>query len=59
MFIQSKMRNVEIKAKVSDLTKLLKTASELSASAGELIVQEDTFFNATKGRLKLRKLQVI
>ena len=53
------MRNVEIKARVSDLTELLKTASELSGSAGEVIVQEDTFFNASKGRLKLRKLRVI
>ena len=53
------MRNVEIKAKVSDLPKLIKTAAELSVSAGESIIQEDTFFNASKGRLKLRKLKVV
>ncbi|KAK6192597.1 hypothetical protein SNE40_004041 [Patella caerulea] len=49
--------NVEIKAKVDDLENMKLKAKEVSGSDGVLIVQEDTFFNATTGRLKLRQLQ--
>ncbi|KAG5830546.1 hypothetical protein ANANG_G00311860 [Anguilla anguilla] len=48
--------NVEIKAAVRNLALLKKRAEELSRSAGTLIRQQDTFFNAQKGRLKLRNL---
>ena len=50
--------NVEIKARIANIENLKKTAAELSKSEGELIVQEDTFFVCTDGRLKLRQLQV-
>ncbi|XP_014351397.1 uncharacterized protein LOC106705860 [Latimeria chalumnae] len=46
--------NVEIKAKVHDLSQLIKNAEQLSQSEGTLIVQKDTFFCVQKGRLKLR-----
>ncbi|MPC10258.1 Adenylate cyclase CyaB [Portunus trituberculatus] len=47
-------RNTEIKARVHDVAKLHKIAAELSQSSGEVLHQEDTFFNAQQGRLKLR-----
>ncbi len=50
--------NVEIKAHISDMESLKKTAAELSGSSGTLILQEDTFFVTPKGRLKLRVLKV-
>lgn len=51
----SPSRNIEIKAKVKSLDNLIKKAKELSHSAGEFLIQEDTFFNVPHGRLKLRK----
>ncbi|KAJ8388618.1 hypothetical protein AAFF_G00131830 [Aldrovandia affinis] len=48
--------NVEIKAAVRNLKFLTERAKELSKSAGTLIRQQDTFFNAQNGRLKLRNL---
>lgn len=53
-----KMRNVEIKARVNNINDLIKKAKELSSSDGEEIIQHDTFYNTTKGRLKLRKFKV-
>lgn len=50
--------NVEIKAAVRNLKFLTERAKELSKSAGTLIRQQDTFFNAQNGRLKLRNLMV-
>ena len=50
--------NVEIKANVKDLGMVKRIAAELSQTDGTLIVQEDTFFHASNGRLKLRQLQV-
>ena len=52
-------RNVEIKARMKDVKKLKVAAKELSGSDGTLIVQEDTFFLAPNGRLKLRQIQVM
>lgn len=48
--------NIEIKARVADLELLRERVEALSDTAGELIVQEDTFFNVPSGRLKLRLL---
>jgi adenylate cyclase class IV len=51
-------RNVEIKARVSDLSAVIKKAAELSGDKdGAVIKQRDTFFNVPNGRLKLRYLQ--
>ncbi|XP_070710206.1 adenylate cyclase CyaB-like isoform X2 [Pempheris klunzingeri] len=46
--------NVEIKAKVSDATRFAERAAQLSQSEGTIIRQCDTFFNCSRGRLKLR-----
>ena len=51
-------RNVEIKAKVSDVDYLHKKAKELSKSSGVILEQEDVFYNTPNGRLKLRKILV-
>ncbi|CAL1546082.1 unnamed protein product [Lymnaea stagnalis] len=50
-------RNVEIKARVSDLDSLKKRAQILSDKVGTLIEQEDTFFHVEHGRLKLRSIK--
>ncbi|XP_066145735.1 uncharacterized protein [Euwallacea fornicatus] len=50
------MRNIEIKAKVTNLSHLLQQAKNLSQSEPTLISQHDTFYNCTTGRLKLRRL---
>lgn len=50
------MRNVEIKARVDDLAALRARVERIADRAGELIRQEDVFFFAPKGRLKLRIL---
>ncbi|KAK8374860.1 hypothetical protein O3P69_017734 [Scylla paramamosain] len=50
-------RNTEIKARVQDVAKLHKIAAELSQSSGEVLHQEDTFFNTPQGRLKLRVIK--
>ncbi|XP_060573894.1 uncharacterized protein LOC132731695 isoform X2 [Ruditapes philippinarum] len=49
--------NVEIKAKVKDVEQLKKVAAQLSGGEPTIIEQEDTFFYAQNGRLKLRKLK--
>uniref|UniRef100_A0A1A8FYA3 CYTH domain-containing protein n=2 Tax=Nothobranchius korthausae TaxID=1143690 RepID=A0A1A8FYA3_9TELE len=46
--------NVEIKARVSDPVLLAQRVAELSQSEGTIIRQRDTFFNCSRGRLKLR-----
>ena len=51
--------NVEIKARVDDVDALKEKASKLSGGEPVTIRQEDTFFNVTEGRLKLRKLEVL
>jgi predicted adenylyl cyclase CyaB len=48
--------NVEIKARVADFARLRSLAETLSDTAEQVIEQEDTFFAAPTGRLKLRTL---
>ena len=48
-------RNVEIKARAADFAKQQERAAELAGSPPELLSQEDTFFRAKRGRLKLRR----
>jgi predicted adenylyl cyclase CyaB len=48
--------NIEIKAEAKDLRTLRALAEELSEVAESTITQEDTFFYAPRGRLKLRTL---
>jgi len=48
--------NIEIKARVRDFPALRKRAEALADGPVEVISQEDTFFNAPHGRLKLRQL---
>jgi predicted adenylyl cyclase CyaB len=47
--------NVEIKARVQNPENLLTRARALADGPETLICQKDTFFNADKGRLKLRE----
>ena len=47
-------RNVEIKAKARDLEYQRKLADALADSGPQVFYQEDTFFNCSVGRLKLR-----
>jgi adenylate cyclase class IV len=49
------LRNVEIKAKVQNLTDLLKRAKDASKSSGTILKQVDVFFHSKTGRLKLRE----
>ncbi|XP_060531257.1 adenylate cyclase CyaB [Cylas formicarius] len=51
------MRNIEIKAKVGDMVRLIEKAKKLAGSEGTLIKQHDTFYNAPNGRLKLRRME--
>jgi adenylate cyclase class IV len=48
--------NIEIKARVPDPAALERAVARLGASGPEILVQEDTFFAAPRGRLKLRRL---
>ena len=47
-------RNVEIKARVNNLKRQRRLVEALADSQPHLIYQEDTFFNCSVGRLKLR-----
>ncbi|MFK7855481.1 MAG: class IV adenylate cyclase [Granulosicoccus sp.] len=47
--------NIEVKARLNDLSEAKKTAERLTDSAGQKIVQRDTFFYCESGRLKLRE----
>lgn len=47
-------RNIEIKARVSNLDKLTERASAISDSEPVRLSQDDTFFRCGHGRLKLR-----
>lgn len=49
--------NIEIKARARDFDGLRRRAQAISASAGETIRQQDTFFITPRGRLKLRELE--
>lgn len=48
--------NIEIKARVRDFAGIKSRAEQLSGMPAEVIPQEDTFFNVSQGRLKLRIL---
>lgn len=48
-------RNVEIKARVSDLAAVRRRAEELADEGPTVLEQEDTFFACAHGRLKLRR----
>lgn len=50
-------RNVEIKAQLteSQFEQARQAASQLASSAPQQLIQTDTFFNCTHGRLKLRQ----
>lgn len=47
-------RNIEIKAKVDDLSAVQRTASALALGPPQVIEQVDTFFAVVRGRLKVR-----
>ncbi|CAB3262385.1 unnamed protein product [Arctia plantaginis] len=51
------LRNVEIKAKITDYDNICKVAEELSGKSATLIKQDDTFYNVNEGRLKLRTFE--
>ena len=48
--------NIEIKARARDFANIRSRAEKLSDAPVEVIPQEDTFFNVSQGRLKLRVL---
>ena len=47
-------RNVEIKARVHDLAALSRAVAAIADGAPTLLLQDDTFFDSPRGRLKLR-----
>lgn len=47
-------RNVEIKAKVSDIADLMERSKHLATAGPTVIHQDDTFFGCANGRMKLR-----
>jgi adenylate cyclase len=49
-------RNVEIKARVGDLSALRQRVEPLADDGPRVLQQEDTFFHCPNGRLKLRRL---
>ncbi|MCK4283357.1 MAG: class IV adenylate cyclase [Candidatus Brocadiae bacterium] len=49
-------RNVEVKARVADLSAIRRRAEALSDGPCEVLDQDDTFFRVPEGRLKLRVL---
>jgi predicted adenylyl cyclase CyaB len=49
-------KNIEIKARVDSLQKLLPMVASLANAGPEHVVQDDTFFSCPNGRLKLRVL---
>lgn len=48
--------NIEIKARVRNFGEIRARAEKLSDTAVQVVPQEDTFFNTSQGRLKLRVL---
>ena len=48
------LTNIEIKARVKDFARIKALAEALASSPGQLIQQEDIFFEVPRGRLKLR-----
>lgn len=52
----STRRNLELKARLADLSQAKVTAQRLGAEEGGLLVQVDTYFTVPHGRLKLREI---
>ena len=52
------MRNIEIKARISNFSNFLKIASEISDCPEKVLIQTDTYFKTFNGRLKLRQIEV-
>ncbi len=50
-------RNIEIKARVRDLTELRTRIAAVAPAGPTLLIQRDTFYEVPKGRLKLREMQ--
>ncbi|MFT4047808.1 MAG: class IV adenylate cyclase [Solimonas sp.] len=50
-------RNVELKARIEDLEGLHRQARKIATSGPTLIPQDDTFFECSTGRLKLREFE--
>ncbi|XP_053608510.1 uncharacterized protein LOC128674157 [Plodia interpunctella] len=48
------MRNVEIKARITDYDKICNVAEDLSGGPATVIIQDDTFYHVNSGRLKMR-----
>jgi predicted adenylyl cyclase CyaB len=48
-------RNIEIKARSRDLPEQVRLAAAISDRGPEVLIQEDTFFNVPRGRLKRRE----
>jgi predicted adenylyl cyclase CyaB len=48
-------RNVELKARDSDHTRSLATCTDIGAESQGVLLQRDTYFQAPRGRLKLRE----
>jgi predicted adenylyl cyclase CyaB len=48
-------RNVEVKARIGGIEALLPRARALADGDAQRLVQDDTFFNVPRGRLKLRE----
>ena len=48
-------KNIEIKAKTTDPLRQARLAESVADGRGEILFQEDIFFNTRAGRLKLRK----
>lgn len=48
-------RNIELKARVADLTECRRVAQQISAKRVGLLRQTDTYFSCENGRLKLRE----
>ncbi|OAD54661.1 hypothetical protein WN48_06383, partial [Eufriesea mexicana] len=51
------MRNIEIKAKISDPDLKISRIRQLTTNNSVVIKQHDVFFKASDGRLKLRKFE--
>ena len=52
-------RNVEIKARLHDISKAHELAAELSGGTGTVLHQQDTFFLTQRGRMKLRSIKQV
>ena len=48
-------RNIEIKARIESVEAVLPRARDVAGSEPEIIEQDDTYFSAPHGRLKLRQ----